>query len=154
MIKIYKNYKEFCQREDKTINGVSQEFLDAHSFTKTSEFLDDDLVTGLKLVEIILVKCTRCWNCSGCYDCKNCINCINCFWSTNCKNCKDCVRCSVCKNCKDCFLCEHCVNCGDRSYASYCYWNIDPETVMLGIKIYGTVALLTLDAFIGINHTN
>ena len=67
MIKIYKDYSEFSQREDKTMNGVSQRFLDKY---------------GLTLNTINLINCTGCWNC---YDCKDC---------TNCRDCEDCTDCS------------------------------------------------------------
>ena len=93
MIKIYKNYKEFLYREDKTINGVSQRFLDEQSIT---------------LDTINLINCTGCWNCR---ECRNCIDCRNCSICRYCRDCEYCSECNDCINCNDCYYCNLCWDC-------------------------------------------
>ena len=78
MIKIYKDYKEFYHREDKTTNGVTQ------------KFLDDENIT---LDNINLINCTKCWNCIDCIDCIDCRNCIYCWKCIYCIDCRDCIYC-------------------------------------------------------------
>jgi len=53
-VQIFKSYEEFLQREDKSINGVSQEYLDYNNLT---------------LETLNLINCEQCWNC---YECENC----------------------------------------------------------------------------------
>ena len=57
---IFENYREFLQREDKTVNGVSQGFAHMHP----------DYEIGNKTNE-------------GCWNCTNCTDCIDCFYCTD-----------------------------------------------------------------------
>ncbi|MCL2312127.1 MAG: hypothetical protein FWC41_06530 [Firmicutes bacterium] len=86
-IQVFKDYKEFCNRKDKSINGVSQDFL---------EMNEDNPMT---IDELNLVNCEGCWNC---YECQNCINCIDCVSCIDCQNCINCLQCINCNNCKYC----------------------------------------------------
>ena len=74
--KIYESYADFLNREDKTINGVSEDFASEHpDFEK-----DNETNVG-------------CWNC---YDCKYCEFCENSY------NCMFCISCVSCVSCYDC----------------------------------------------------
>ena len=73
-IQIFKNKKEFDNRIDKTLNGVTQDFLDANNLT----------------LEILnLINCYGCWNCIECKFCVDCIDCVNCIGSCGANNLKD-----------------------------------------------------------------
>ena len=76
---IFNSYKEFCQREDKDINGVSVEFAAHH------EDYSEQNETN-----------KGCWNCSDCYDCSKCSKCSGCYRCSDCSDCSDCYRCSGC----------------------------------------------------------
>jgi hypothetical protein len=53
--KIYKSYSDFCSRENKNENGVSEEFVASNpSWEKMNE------------------TNKGCWSCSGCSDCSDC----------------------------------------------------------------------------------
>jgi len=86
-IQIFENYEEFCNRKDKTINGVSQQFLDGNNRT----------------LETLNLR-----YCMGCYNCYECFNCDDCIYCVKCKNCKNCGRCCDCENCYNCELCCDC----------------------------------------------
>ena len=90
MIKIYKNYKEFSQREDKTINGVSQDFLN---------------YAGITLDKLNLINCEDCWNCRNCKDCWYCQDCCD---------CEECTNCTNCTNCRDCYGLTNRIYCTNR----------------------------------------
>lgn len=74
MIQIFKDYEEFKTRQDKSINGVSQEWLDEHNLTIT---------------DVGLIRCFGCWNCHNCKGCYNCKNCIDCEFLEKCENLTD-----------------------------------------------------------------
>src|ERR1035438_6013478 len=76
---IFKNKFAFLQREDKEVNGVSEEFAQAHPDYEKKNKTNDG-----------------CWNCSGCFDCSDC---------SGCSRCSRCSRCSDCSGCFDCFGC-------------------------------------------------
>lgn len=62
--KIFKNYKDFLRREDKSINGVSPKFAKNHpSFEENNESN---------------VGCWCCYRCDTCYGCKGCNDCYQC----------------------------------------------------------------------------
>lgn len=66
-VEIFKDCEEFYNREDKYINGVSEEFLS-----------DNDLT----LDNVNLVDCIGCWNCANCINCDYCEYCeyaVDCF---------------------------------------------------------------------------
>ena len=89
-VQIFKNYEEFLQRQDKTINGVSEEWLDDY---------------GLTFDDIKLINCEGLWNCDnceGCINCENCFNCLNCTYCIKCIGCVDCTCCSNAYECKNC----------------------------------------------------
>ena len=60
--KIFKNYEEFLNREDKRLNGVSLDFLEENK-------IDLDSLNS--------TNCESCWNCYNCENCENCRNCKN-----------------------------------------------------------------------------
>jgi len=80
--KIFKNYDDFFERQDKNINGVSEEF--AKKFPNYVEMNQTN---------------TKCWNC---YNCKNCIECFEC------QNCAGCKYCTNCTHCNDLVLYKDC----------------------------------------------
>lgn len=88
-VEIFKDYIEFTQRTDKRINGVSQKWLDDHSFT---------------LDKLNLINCEGCWNCAMC---TNCIACMDCF------ACMDCINCVKCINCVNCIVSIYAIDCTD-----------------------------------------
>jgi len=107
-VQIFKDRIEYDMREDKSVNGVTQEFLDFQ---------------GLLLDDIILVDCIGCWECNDCmkcekcWECKFCVNCESCY---HCINCKDCIGCLLCKDCDVCKICEKCMGCEHiENYRSY-----------------------------------
>ena len=83
--KIFKNYEDFLNREDKRINGVTPDFLKENN-------------TNLKDLNLT--------NCEGCFNCDNCFNCFNCEDCVDCRNCDNCKKCYNCENCDDCYNCE------------------------------------------------
>jgi hypothetical protein len=83
-IEIYADYEAFEDRQDKSVNGVSKEWLDKHS---------------LAIEELKLVNCSGCWNCTRCWNCKDCKDCIDCI------SCRDCISCVDGWGCRDCIDC-------------------------------------------------
>jgi len=73
--KIFKTYTEFSNREDKSINGVSQEF------ASSNPCYENDNLSN-----------TNCWNCLNCLESKDCTDCVNCFICDNCLGCLNCFR--------------------------------------------------------------
>ncbi len=59
--KIFKDYAEFLNREDKTVNGVSVEFA-----VENPDYETDNATN------------TGCWNCLNCVNCRYCDDCFNC----------------------------------------------------------------------------
>lgn len=101
MVKIYESKEAFDKREDKSVNGVTQDYL--YGF-------------GLTLEEVAssLIGCEGCFNCHDCYNCKWCERCIECYMCIECYGCRECFRCNECKaclNCRLCIECEDCVEC-------------------------------------------
>ena len=73
---IYKSREEFDAREDRSLNGVSEQFAKANrDYEAQNE------------------------NNSGCYDCSGCSDCSRCY---RCSYCSDCSRCSGCSRCSRC----------------------------------------------------
>ena len=60
---IFKDYKEFDNRADKAINGVTEAFAEKHGID-----LDAD------------VGNVGCWDCFGCTDCTLCTDCTDCAY--------------------------------------------------------------------------
>lgn len=58
---IFKDYLEFCNRADKDLNGVTQEF--ANSNPNWAEEKNNK----------------GCWNCYDCYGCSRCSDCYDCY---------------------------------------------------------------------------
>ena len=88
---VYKNYRDFRTREDKTSNGVSEGF--ALEFANYEEMNSTN---------------KGCWNC---IDCTDCIDCAGCFDCTYCTKCVECFECTKCTKCADCFECTECTDC-------------------------------------------
>ena len=92
---IFKEWIDFHNREDKTLNGVSEEFAKENpNFEKDNE------------------SNKACWNCSRCSDCSVCSDCSDC---SGCSRCSDCSVCSDCSDCYDCYDCYGCYGCYDCS---------------------------------------
>jgi hypothetical protein len=106
-VQIFKDYKEFQNREDKTINGVSQKFLDGGG-TETRGSLLDQLTSKIIINDLHLIDCEGCWNCIECVECKDCIRCDYCKKCINCEYCCDCINCKECEGCYDCIECLQC----------------------------------------------
>ena len=101
MVEIYENKEAFDKREDKTLNGVTQDYLFGFGLT-------------LEEVASSLVGCEGCFNCHDCYNCKRCERCIECYMCVECYGCTECFRCkdcNVCLECKVCIKCEDCTEC-------------------------------------------
>ena len=77
---IFKEWIDFHNREDKTLNGVSEEFAKENpNFEKDNE------------------SNKACWNCSRCSDCSVCSDCSDCY---DCYDCYGCYDCSGLQNAK------------------------------------------------------
>lgn len=98
---IFENYKEFLNRKDKKLNGVSQAFADENP---TYEQQNESNV--------------GCYNCIGCTNCRTCVNCEFC---DRCRcTCRDCIRCSDCKSCKRCLDARSSARCIDCNKITNC----------------------------------
>lgn len=73
---IFKTIKDFENRPDKLINGVSEEFAKNNSDYE----IDNSSNEG-------------CWNCVSCRDCTECTECTYCVECADCRNCEGCVDC-------------------------------------------------------------
>jgi hypothetical protein len=100
--KVFKSYEDFLNREDKTLNGVTEEFFEAYK----SGIYDSDN--------------EGCWNCKSCSDCVGCVNCRDCQSSTNCINSNLCYNSEDLVGCNDCDFSQKCVNCTSSRYMTSC----------------------------------
>ena len=75
----FKNYDEWLDRKDKSINGYKK----GNTSAKNAK----------------LINCVGCWNCVDCKDCDNCEDSIGCSGCTDCSGCVDCSKCIGCHNC-------------------------------------------------------
>jgi len=82
--KIFKDYSEFLQREDKAENGVSQIFADNNPNWEAQNATNKG-----------------CWNCSGCSGCSGCFDCSDCSGCSGCFGCSGCSDCFGCSDCSD-----------------------------------------------------
>ena len=71
---IYPNLEAFYQREDKTLNGVTQRVADM--YPECMEAAGNE----------------GCWNCLECRGCIGCLSCVRCTQCLNLERCRDCVR--------------------------------------------------------------
>jgi len=71
--KIYKNYEDFMERENREENGVSE------NFASENPDYEEENTTN-----------TACWNCTNCKGCVECEGCVEC------KGCVECVECVEC----------------------------------------------------------
>jgi hypothetical protein len=113
---IFNSFKDFQNREYKSINGVSNYF--------ASEYPDWEKMNETNL------GCWECLNCRNCKDCNECVNCTNCYDCVDCRwciNCRKCELCSSCWNCIGCYDCEICCFCFDCKGCIKCK-SIDNET--------------------------
>ena len=110
---IFNSYKEFHNRPNKFVNGVSTKFAlnypNFHSQNLTNKGCFN------------VIDCTNCTKCSWCYNCDNCVNC------RHCNSCNDCINChdytysrpyNHCANCHDDLHCNHCIHCNDYLYGN------------------------------------
>lgn len=85
---IFNSYQEFQEREDKTINGVSQNVAliikDWESDNETNQGCWN------------CTRCTGCVDCYDCYDCHDCTDCTTCSHSSSCNNCNSVQSCVGC----------------------------------------------------------
>lgn len=77
---IFNSYDEFKDREDKSVNGCTQRFLDRNNLT-FEQFVEMNSTNE---------GCWQCIGCKGCVDCKDCLRCEDC---EDCVDCVDCIRC-------------------------------------------------------------
>ncbi|GAB2959192.1 hypothetical protein GCM10027048_28130 [Hymenobacter coalescens] len=87
--RIYPTFRDFLQREDTSLNGVSPEFAAQHPDYAAQNATN-----------------TGCYDCSGCSDCSRCSGCSDCYDCYDCSYCSDCSRCSYCYGCYDCSGCS------------------------------------------------
>jgi len=64
--KIFKSYREFKNRENKSINGVSEGFV-----KRNSNYVEQNKTNK------------GCWNCKHCEFCEHCNDCENIRWVLN-----------------------------------------------------------------------
>jgi len=127
-VQIFKNKEDFNNREDKSVNGVSQEYLIGveieskidiitlkNLFKEFVEEIGSEENLGILFQEnklqkflnkVELQKLSDGFKLT--LDELNLINCEGCW------NCRDCVRCKNCINCKQ--NCENCENCDFDCY--------------------------------------
>jgi hypothetical protein len=82
---IFKDYSEFLNRTDKSVNGVSVAFAEQNPEYKEQNQTNQG-----------------CWNCMGCSDCIDCRGCSDCSYCMGCRGCSDCSYCMGCSDCSDC----------------------------------------------------
>lgn len=58
---VFKSYKDFLSREDKSVNGVSEEYASSHNDYERDNISNDG-----------------CWNCLHCVNCIDCLGCQRC----------------------------------------------------------------------------
>lgn len=81
--KIFNSVNDFINREDKTLNGVSLEFVAKYpNWEKENQ-------TNI-----------------GCWDCYNCTECTYSYNLNSCHKCNDCYFCVHCINCIRCVICK------------------------------------------------
>lgn len=124
MIEIFKDYQAFLERPDKSVNGVSPEFVERYP----DVLLFDFSLSGSSINE-------GCWNCLYCKRCKNCIECDYCTKCNNCSYCSDvhnssdclyCMRSDVLTNCE---YCVHCYNLVELRFKSHNKFDINPPII-------------------------
>ena len=76
-IKIYMDYIDFLDREDKSTNGC------------TKKWLDDNKLT-LEEVAKSLIQCFGTFNCRDCVFCHDCSSCESCNFCIDCDDCSSC----------------------------------------------------------------
>ena len=82
--KVFECYTEFKYREDKSINGFSQEFIDYMGINDFDYMVNhEDFATN-----------SGCWNCLYCMDCENCVECSHCDVCKGCDYCESCYDCN------------------------------------------------------------
>ena len=95
---IFETEKEFESRADRTLNGVSLEFVKEYGRKKAYKMNETNV---------------GCWNCIDCTLCTDCTDCTDCLESADCLSCTscfDCSNCTLCINCTNCSRCIHCWN--------------------------------------------
>jgi hypothetical protein len=109
---IYESFTAFIKREDKELNGVSQEFADNNNPGWDKDRENNGCWN--------CSDCYGCSDCSHCYDCSDCSDCYHCYGCSDCSDCSGCSGCSHCSRCYDCYHCYHCYGCSDCSDCSGC----------------------------------
>lgn len=111
---IFSDIHAFHERKDKSVNGMSQKFVDANQI---------DLSLPVWQSQDCNVDC---WNCTGNYNTK-CVDCID---------CSDCISCVNCANLEDSKYCQRCYTGSNLSRVH----NVTPDTLHVacftGLYIY------------------
>lgn len=94
---IFSSIGAFMERTDRSLNGVSSEFVAQHPNWEEMNATNNG-----------------CWNCEDCVNCANCERCIRCSYCFACEDCYDCARCV------DSYCCYHCVRCVDGNESRGC----------------------------------
>lgn len=79
---VFKTIEDFFNREDQSINGVSEDYA-----AQFPEFKEENITNK------------GCWNCLQCMQCVGCENCFYCEYSHYCIDCVDCDSCLKCVHC-------------------------------------------------------
>jgi len=99
---IFKDYNAFLKRTDKSVNGVTDGFIENMKRTNPNYDYQQDNQTN--------IGCFCCYNCEKCKECnfsRHCMDCEKSYCINHCVNCVDCV---------DCFNCVACVGCEDSYF--------------------------------------
>lgn len=112
---VFKSFHGFSLREDKTVNGVGEEFAQYHpnfeEQNQTNKGCWNCYESSNCTNSTDLFKCSGCSDCQNCSDCHGCSNCVMSDSSTGCSGCYNVTTCSGCSNCKECIICTGCSDC-------------------------------------------
>ena len=130
--KIFKDIYEFWAREDRKLNGVSQEFANENpDYEKQNETNEG------------------CWNCSDCSGCSRCSDCSDC---SGCSDCSDCSRCSGCSDCSRCSRCSDCSGLKNASPVEQEQTSDDPRIAEVKIPVIENIHQKVLEAVTADTH--
>lgn len=90
-IEIFRDYSDFIERKDKTINGVDEDFAIKHPDYSEMSYHN-----------------AGCWNCIDCYNCDYCSYCVDCISCDYCSYSKELIYCRYCVSCEGCIRCYGC----------------------------------------------
>lgn len=114
---VFKNKKEFNQRNNKSINGISKNYL--ATYAEVNKIDEEAALLSLKIQNTNNRGCWDCIGCMGCVDCSGCVDCAICqnsFCCYRCGSCYNCVLCDECYKIKYCKGCKGAQNCIKQDY--------------------------------------